>query len=219
MVVAYSRHGQRSRVTTLAVPLSTVPDPPTDLKLTPAQTTLTAHWQSALAPDIKRAGFSVYDVDSSGKERTGRPVNAALLTTPEFEMPIEFGKERCVAVRTAQTTGAVTIESDPVRACTTPVDTFAPPAPTNLGKNESETGVILTWEAVKAPDLAGYVVLRGDGSNDRLLPLTSAPIGETTYQDRSPLRPGVTYYYAVVAVDKATPPNRSALSNMVTVIR
>jgi len=44
--------------------------------------------------------------------------------------------------------------------------------------------------------------------------LTPEPIKETRYQDRT-ARPGVTYVYAIVAVDRATPPNRSAESNRV----
>jgi fibronectin type 3 domain-containing protein len=46
------------------------------------------------------------------------------------------------------------------------------------------------------------------------LPVTAAPITETTYRDTTAV-PGVRYVYAVVAVDNATPPNRSAPSNRV----
>ena len=52
------------------------------------------------------------------------------------------------------------------------------------------------------------MVLRGEAPGDTLQPLTPAPLRETTYRDTT-VRPGVRYVYAIVAVDKATPPNTS----------
>jgi hypothetical protein len=50
--------------------------------------------------------------------------------------------------------------------------------------------------------------LRGETPGDTLQPLTPAPITATNFEDRT-AAPGVRYAYAIVAVDKATPPNRS----------
>ena len=46
---------------------------------------------------------------------------------------------------------------------------------------------------------------------DTLQALTPEPIVETTYSDKA-ISPGVRYVYAIVAVDKATPPNASPQS-------
>ena len=74
------------------------------------------------------------------------------------------------------------------------------------------TGTInLGWDANTEADLAGYLVLRGEAPGDTLQPLTPAPITGTSYEDKT-ARPGVRYAYAIVAVDKASPPNRSAPS-------
>jgi hypothetical protein len=54
--------------------------------------------------------------------------------------------------------------------------------------------------------------LRGEAPGDTLQPLTPEPVKETRYQDRA-IQPGVLYVYAIVAVDRATPPNKSAPSN------
>ena len=108
-----------------------------------------------------------------------------------------------------------TIESDPSDPiCVTPRDTFPPAAPKSLQAVGSAGVINLIWEANKEPDLAGYLVLRGEAPGDTLQPLTPEPIKDNRYQDRS-IKPGVTYVYAIVAVDRATPPNRSALSNRV----
>ena len=89
-----------------------------------------------------------------------------------------------------------------------------PPAPSALVAVAGEGAISLIWEGVTAPDLAGYLVLRADAPDGTLAPLFDAPLRETTYRDTT-ARPGARYVYAVVAVDRATPGNRSALSNTV----
>jgi hypothetical protein len=126
-----------------------------------------------------------------------------------------FGIERCYDVRAVVTQGPATLESDPSpAACVTHTDTFPPAAPTALAAVAGEGAVSLIWVGVEAPDLDGYLVLRGDAPDGALTPLFEIPIRETTFRDAT-AKPGVRYLYAVVAVDRATPPNRSPLSNKV----
>jgi hypothetical protein len=70
----------------------------------------------------------------------------------------------------------------------------------------------LIWLPSSAADVAGYVVLRGEGPNATLTPLMKQPTPGTTYADDT-VRPGTAYVYAVVAVDKAG--NASKESNRV----
>jgi hypothetical protein len=149
---------------------------------------------------------------SAGAVRlTGQPVTGLTWT----DGSAEFGVDVCYDVRSVLTQGAVSIESGASpRACVTPVDTFPPPAPSALVAVAGEGAISLIWEGVAAPDLAGYLVLRADAPDGTLAPLFDAPVRETTYRDTT-ARPGVRYVYAVVAVDRATPGNRSALSNKV----
>ncbi len=142
---------------------------------------------------------------------TPSPVAALTFTDPLFEV----GVERCYAVRTVETTGAMVVESAPSPAvCVTPQDTFPPAAPGSLAAVASEGAISLIWDPNGEPDLAGYLVLRAEASGGELAPLMTEPIRETTYRDTT-VKPGVRYVYAVVAVDRATPPNRSAPSNRV----
>ena len=90
-----------------------------------------------------------------------------------------------------------------------------PPAPTGLVAFPGEGGIGLTWDAVTAADLAGYLVLRGEGADDTLRPITPEPLTATTFTDAT-ARAGVRYTYAVLAVDRATPANRSKESNRVS---
>lgn len=155
-------------------------------------------------------------------ERPILPLNAAPLPTPTYVDPrLAFGQERCYVVRALQAFGAAVVESEPSAvACVTPVDKFPPAEPKNLSAVASESGVSLIWEPNTEPDLAGYIVLRGEATATAdvaavaLTPLTPAPIADTTYRDGT-AKPGVRYVYALVAVDKAAPANKSAESNRV----
>jgi fibronectin type 3 domain-containing protein len=93
-------------------------------------------------------------------------------------------------------------------------DVFPPAAPRSLSAVATEKSVNLSWEANGEADLAGYLVLRSDRPDGPLEPLQTEVITETTWNDTS-VKPGARYRYAVVAVDKATPPNRSGPSNEV----
>jgi len=103
----------------------------------------------------------------------------------------------------------VWFESAPTaKTCVTPKDVFPPPVPTSLAAVGSVGAINLIWEGVEAPDLAGYILLRGTAPDGPMTPLFDAPISQTTYRDTT-VTPGVRYVYTVVAVDTATPPNRS----------
>jgi fibronectin type 3 domain-containing protein len=161
--------------------------------------------------------YRVYEVAAPGATA---PVPVAAINTAPLETGrftddrIAFGTPRCYAVRTVAQQGKVTIES-PLSppACITAVDSYPPPAPTGLVAVGSGGGVSLIWEPVTAPDLAGYLVLRGV-EGEALKPVNTSPVTESTYRDTT-AEPGVVYIYAVVAVDKATPANASPESNRV----
>ena len=137
------------------------------------------------------------------------PLPAATATAPG----VVFDDERCFAVRGVDTFDDVAVEG-PASApgCVTARDTFAPAAPTALEAVGGAGVISLIWEGVEAADLAGYVVLRGEAGAEPTTVLTPTPIGARSFEDRQ-VTPGVRYSYVVVAVDSATPANRSAPSN------
>ncbi len=102
-----------------------------------------------------------------------------------------------------------------LQTCVEFKDTFPPAAPGNLAAVGAGGTVSLIWEPNTEADLAGYLVLRGAAPGDTLQPLMTELLTETTYRDTTG-SPGVAYFYAVVAVDTATPANVSELSNRVT---
>jgi hypothetical protein len=155
--------------------------------------------------------FNVYLVkDGAVQEQPLNPTPVALSTLaagePVWDQPL------CFIVRTVRIYGGVTVESEPAGPhCVTPLDTFAPAAPTGLKAVAVAGAMNLIWEANGEPDLAGYLVLRGEAPGETLQALTPTPIAQTNYTDTT-VKAGVRYVYAIVAVDKASKPNMSPQS-------
>jgi hypothetical protein len=193
----------------LKVPVATTLDVPANIVAEHDERLLSLSW----APGPAGVRFVLDQTDASGGG--ARRVTPAPLEVSKFEAPVEFGKARCFVVRAIQTSGNVTLIGDGAApVCVTPVDRFPPPVPADLVALAGDTGVELAWAASAARDLAGYVVLRAEGANGTLQPLTPAPIAATSYRDET-ARSGVTYQYAVKAVDGAG--NESGLSNRYSV--
>jgi hypothetical protein len=93
-----------------------------------------------------------------------------------------------------------------------PVDDVAPEAPSGLQTLSSEGAITLIWVPNAEPDVAGYLVLRGEAGDATLTPLTDTVVTEARFTD-STVKPGVRYVYAVQAIDTRLPrPNVSAES-------
>jgi hypothetical protein len=131
------------------------------------------------------------------------PLNAEPLAAPGFREPVRFGVERCFVVRAAAGVGAIEGPASP-RVCVTPVDVFAPATPTGLAAVPAEGRIDLVWAPNAEPDLAGYLVLRGEVGAATLTPITAAPVRQARFLDDN-VASGVRYQYAVVAVDGRVP--------------
>jgi hypothetical protein len=199
----------------IAVPLSTTPDPPGGLKAENTEKAIVVEWLPAV---VTVAGasrtYNVYKPDAPEE-----PLNPKPLETATFQQAgAALGTEVCFRVRAVESNGPVLIESPlSESACVTPKDVFAPVTPKGLATVSTPGAVQLIWDANAESDLAGYIVLRAEAPDETLQPLTPAPIGDTVFKDGS-VTPGVRYVYAIVAVDSATPPNRSAPSERVEAI-
>jgi hypothetical protein len=203
--VAGNRRGPAAMILTL--PLSPLREPPSGIAIDYSEKELKLRWTVGAEADR----FLVEETDSTGanpKRATPAPISG-----PEFNAPIEIGRERCFTVRSVEAGAGVVAVGSPSRpACVTPIDRFAPTAPTGLNAFPGDGAIELLWTSSSSADVTGYIVLRGEGADGTLQPLTAAPIAATQYRDPS-AKAGATYSYQVVAVDGARPPNRSEPSN------
>jgi hypothetical protein len=144
------------------------------------------------------------------------PINPAPLDAMTFSDSVEFNRERCYIVRAVRGMPPNTVEGDASTPnCFIPVDMFPPAPPVRLVAVADEGGISLIWEPNPEPDVAGYLVLRGEPSDATLQPLTPTPVTEARFRDTH-VSAGKKYVYAVVALDSRLPfGNISAESNRV----
>ena len=149
-------------------------------------------------------------------EATPMPINAAPLDAMTFSDAVEFNRQRCYVVRAVRGMPPNAVEGDAsMPNCFIPVDMFPPAAPVRLVAVADAGGISLIWEPNGEPDLAGYLILRGEPTDATLQPLTPTPVTEARFRDTH-VTAGKKYVYAVVALDSRLPfGNISAESNRV----
>ena len=140
-------------------------------------------------------------------------VNGAPIDTLTFMDPLTSldGRRRCYVVRAVRGDGTQTVEGTPSEppACVDSLDDFPPEAPAGLSSTIRDGEIELMWEPNAEPDIAGYLVLRGEAGDATLTPVTDTVVTETRFTDRT-VKPGVRYVYAVQAIDSRLPrPNVS----------
>lgn len=232
LIVPYANRTRIGSTDMFGVPLLPAPPAPKNAKITYDENTLTLSW----VPGVTGQTVQVYDATppvaptvttatttpvanapatASKTPVVVKPLNVAPLAALEFKRPVVFGTEICFIVRGVTGTPPLLFESAPSNViCEKPEDKFPPAPPSGLVAFATEGAIALTWDGVTATDLAGYIVLRSDGTSETLQPLFAAPVTGTSFTDTT-ARAGVRYTYAVVAVDSAKPANRSKESNRV----
>lgn len=205
----------------IEVPLLQAPGAPRAGTPSASETSVTVTWQPPPSTTDELPGvlYNVYASPADGAVPAPRPdAPAPLNDKPIAEQTFthagaEAGTPQCFVVRSVVPVGSTTIESDPSHPmCITPKDTFPPAAPKGLAAVSSAGVINLIWDSNTEPDLAGYLILRGEAPGDTLQPLVREAMRETRYADRT-VTAGVRYVYQIVAVDKAG--NRSTPSTRV----
>ena len=157
------------------------------------------------------------DADDTG---IPRPLNdQPLAATSHTGVDATLGVERCFLVRTVDAVDPIDRlalrSAASETTCLLLVDMFPPAAPAGLVAIAAAGAISLTWTTNAEADVAGYMVLRGRGPDGELEALTPEPIAVTNYRDTT-VETGVSYVYAVQALDGAAPPNVSPASEPVT---
>jgi hypothetical protein len=212
--------GARSDLSNLAtiVPVD-VPMPPASLTATAKPEGVVLAWTKpdkaatgAAKPFL--LGYNVYRATSSeGFDELATPINPAPVNAATYTDVPPYGayQYRVSAVSAA---GPPRIESEPSAvASATYKDLLPPPPPATVTALVETKSVRLVWDEVTAPDLAGYLVYRTEGTAK--IKLTGGPVTATHFSDIS-VDPGISYYYTVTSLDKSG--NESAGTKSETVL-
>ena len=147
-------------------------------------------------------GYNIYRSRERGRAGD-QPLNAEPIKTSAYaDTTAENGEiyhYRVRAVDSPVPPGKESLDSDEVSAG--PTDQTPPAAPSGVTVVPGVGRVFLTWNENKERDLAGYQVYRSTKSGAQYERLTDAIIRRTTFSDET-VRQGMTYFYAVTAVDK-----------------
>jgi hypothetical protein len=97
-----------------------------------------------------------------------------------------------------------------------PLDQTPPASPTGVTAVQTGAGIKVFWDRSDAADLAGYRVYRRTAEQERYELLGKVEPQYTLFVDAKASE-NVRYYYAVTALDGATPPNESSKSKEATI--
>jgi len=193
------------------VPLD-APVPPAALTATAKPEGVILTWtapKAAIAPNTKLyvSGYNVYRLgQGETMSELTKPVTPSPVSATTYTDTPPYGPYTYLVSAVA----AAGIESDPSAPATVTFKDLMPPAaPKNLSILLETKAVRLLWDAVDAPDLAGYLVYRqeGVGQGDQIkeiptiVPLVEKPIATPYFVDAK-ADIGIAYRYAVTAVDK-----------------
>jgi hypothetical protein len=214
-VTAVDAEGRSSPLSEFAV-IRIVPPPlpPANLRAEYTEKRIRLLWEP---PAVTGSGdglrYHVYRRDESAESLPARR-NDKPLAQPFFdEEQFLFGGRYVYVVRTVagEEGGAESEDSLPLQV--QPVDVYPPAAPTGLAVSAEGGAMRVYWFPNGEPDLGGYRILRSESETGGFEPVGTAGPSETSFTDAS-VRPGVKYYYALTAVDRATPPNESDRSEI-----
>jgi len=208
----------------LMEPAAKVAEPPVIIKTGKeySETANTITWEAPKtntdgSTPVNLLGYNVYRTDASQPETNKNPLNPEPITATQYEdKKFKFGDKYVYAVRSVSlgTEGKPVESRDSNSIQLAPVDTYAPAAPENVQIGPAPGRLSIFWVANSEPDVAGYYVYRSTDPNlakDKWTKLTPTLSTKTTFTDEN-VETGRTYYYYVVAMDKAG--NVSPLSNV-----
>jgi predicted phage tail protein len=197
-----------------AARIAQAPTLSTDVKLLEDSIILT--WQPPAAnidnsTPVNLLGYNIYRTDESQAGPVNQPLNSTLISgTTYADKNFQFGNNYRYIVRAVSLgTGGAQVESLNSNAVpASPRDIFAPAPPERpsiAAPEPNSARLAIFFAANKETDIAGYNIYR---STDPDLPksgwtkLNQSLLTRTTYQDDK-VESGKTYYYYIVAVDKA----------------
>lgn len=97
-----------------------------------------------------------------------------------------------------------------------PLDMTAPLPPAGVSAVRTDAGIKVFWDRSEAADLGGYRVYRRPADKDAYTMIGTVEANYTIFVD-SKADDSVRYYYAVSAIDTATPANESGKSREATI--
>ena len=165
-------------------------------------------WRANTEPDIKG-----YKIHYGERSRTYNNVIDLQLKREYLTPELSVGKTYFFAVTAYDTSDNLSPYSNEVSVLIPVPDNEAPAAPVILSHTRTDNSVSITWRANAEKDLKGYYLYSGKASANYD---NKVDVGKTTSYTLANLQYGLTYFFAVTAVD--TIDNESVYSQEISVM-
>jgi hypothetical protein len=192
--------------------------PPEGVAATPGDGQVTVTWRPVTTLDdgsvVEMA--MKYQVLRSMDGKDFQPLGEPVPVTEYVDRQVSNGLQYFYAIRSMMVLGDELVSGGTSGEVTaTPVDLSPPPAPTGVTVVGTAVGTKIFWDKSEAADIGGYRIYRRAIDSARFEPVGETGPEYTLFVD-SEADDSVRYYYAVTAVDRATPPNESRKSREAT---
>jgi uncharacterized protein len=190
---------------------------PESVTLVAGDRQVTLSWQPVA---LKTGGkdFTVkYQVFRSVDGKNWTKIGEPLAATNSIDRQVSNGQKYLYTIQTLTAFKNELAEGGVSKEATiTPIDQTPPASPTGVTAVQTNVGIKVFWDRNDASDLSGYRVYRraADQSNYEMLSKVEPTF--TLYVD-SKVSENVRYYYAITALDGATPANESGKSREATI--
>ena len=212
-VISVRRGGSRSPLSNIAaLDPDVAPEAPVLLPAMPLEGRICLDWlapqNDVLGRPVEIGGYEVYR-RILPEEEYDRPLNPKPIAAMSYlDAGAPYGAPLVYTVRAVLAKNPK-VEGLPAEELAVMYrDVYPPGAPSHLDALSEGNRVRLVWSPVDAPDLAGYLVFRaeGTGAPERL---TKDPVADPFFTDET-VGQGKRYRYTVIAIDRAG--NQSASS-------
>jgi hypothetical protein len=157
--------------------------------------------------------YNLYRATQAETEMPDEPLNRDPIETSDYvDREFAYGESYRYVVRALGGRQKPQRESaDSVVVEVRPLDVFPPHAPSGVAVAVEGSVIRVYWFPNAEPDLAGYRIERRESPTGEFRRLGEVGPAETSFADAT-AKPGVRYYYTVIAFDSAVPPNESVRS-------
>jgi hypothetical protein len=157
--------------------------------------------ENVLSQPVEIGGYRVYrralSDEAYDNPLNGTPVAATSFvdTSAPYNVPVAY-TVRAVLAKNPRIEG---LPADEIYVL--PRDVYPPKPPARVDVLSEGQLVRVLWDPVDAPDLAGYVVFRAEGTSPPVR-MNDAPLTDPFFTDKT-VKPGRRYRYTVRAIDRA----------------
>ncbi len=187
---------------------------PQGVTATPGDGQVSLTWQPVIPP-TDESGVTMgmqYLVLRSADGKDFQPLGQPVATTEYVDRQVRNGVQYFYAIQSMMVYQGELINggiSEVVAA--TPIDLDPPVSPLAVTVVQTGVGIKVFWERNPAADIGGYRIYRRAADADNYEQIGAVSAEYTLFLDTN-AKEDVRYYYAITAIDQATPPNESKKS-------